>query len=495
MTSHQTAEREDTAPSPATGRGRWTLLLTGIGFFVVILDALVVVTALPTIHADVGGNLASLQWILSAYLLAFGAGILPASTLGDKFGRRRLYAAGLAIFTAASAAGALAPSLETLILARVVQGLGAAFIAPLSLALLGSAFPPEHRGAMIGIWGAIGGAGIAAGPVVGGAVTEGLGWQWIFWINVPIGIVAVLLTLLKVPESRGADSHVDLLGVGLVSGAGVGLLWALVQGAVVGWASAQVLFSAVAGVGLLATFVLWESRAREPMMPLHLFRNRTFTSANAVGFLSQGAIFATATLVTEYFQTVLGYSPLDAGLRFLPWTAVPLLVAPYSGRLVDRIGARPVMVGGLLLELAGFSLFTLLAEPSTRYSLLLAPLFLTGLGVSLVLPSAPMAVLGSVAREDIGKASGTLNSFMRFGGAFVVALGTSVLAVDDAQGSAAGFLSGFRPAMEIMVLLTVVGVAFALAVRPPPVGATARASPGAPGSVRPAPAPAALEGI
>ena len=331
------------------------LALTSISYFMVALDALVVVTALPAIHHSIGGSIATLEWAVNAYALTFAAGIITAAALGDRLGRRRVYVAGLILFTVTSAACAVAPNSGLLITARALQGLGAAAITPLALTILASAFPPERRGAMVGIFGGIGGLAIAGGPLVGGAVVTGMDWHWIFWINVPIGIIAAIGSALYLPASRGPATRLDLPAVPLVAGGAAVITWGLVRAGGSGWSDPWAIAAFVVGAALLAGFVLRERRAAEPMLPLRLFRVRTFSAANATGFLVSGAIFSAAFLTAQYFQLGLGYSPLGTGLRLLPWTATPMVVAPLAGALADRIGARPLLVTGLLLQAAGLA--------------------------------------------------------------------------------------------------------------------------------------------
>ncbi|HYK28853.1 MAG TPA: MFS transporter, partial [Streptosporangiaceae bacterium] len=329
------ARRIPELPATAT-RQRWALVLTSIAFFMVALDALVVVTALPAIHAGLGGSLSTLEWTVNAYTLSFAAGIITAAALGDKLGRRRMYVVGLLVFTAASAACALAPNADALITARAIQGLGAALVSTLSLTILAGAFPAERRGSIVGIWGAIGGLAIAGGPLVGGAVVQGLSWHWIFWINVPIGLVAALLSRIRLAESHGPAERLDIVGVTLVAAATVALAWGLVRTTDVGWSSAEVITALSAGALLLAGFLAWERHVSSPMLPLKFFRDRTFSGANVTGFMMMASITSAAFLMSQFFQIGLGYSPLATGLRFLPWTATPLLIAPPAGRLADR---------------------------------------------------------------------------------------------------------------------------------------------------------------
>src|SRR5437899_7529864 len=406
----------------------WTLALTAIAFFMVALDALVVVTALPAIQRDLHASLSTLEWTVNAFTLAFAAGIIRAAAIGDRVGRRRVFALGLGLFTIASAACALAPTAGLLVAARALQGLGAAMVMPLSLTILASAFPAERRGAIIGIWGGIGGLAVASGPLVGGAVTQGLDWHWIFWVNVPIGVVATVLARLRLAESRGPATRLDLPATALVSSGAVAIVWGLIRSGDVGWGSAQVIASLIGGVILVAAFLAWEWRATDPMLPLRLFGSRAFAAANLTGFLMAGSIFSAAFLMSQYFQFALGYSPLATGLRLLPWTATPLLIAPLAGLLSDRIGARPVLVVGMLLQGVGLAWIALSAATgaTASYAGFVVPLIVAGVGISMALPIAATAVVSAVSPHDMGKASGVNSTLQRFGGAFAIALAAAV---------------------------------------------------------------------
>jgi EmrB/QacA subfamily drug resistance transporter len=443
----------------------WTLALTSVAFFMVALDSLVVITALPVIHRDLGASLSTLEWTVNAYTLAYAAGIITAAALGDRFGRRRVFATGLALFSVASAACALAPTAELLIAFRVIQGMGAAIVMPLSLTILTAAFPPERRGAIIGLWGGIGGLAVAGGPLVGGAITQGLDWHWIFWVNVPIGLVASALSLVRLAKSSGPATRLDLPAVGLVSGGALGIVWGLVRAGDVGWGSAETIAALGLGLLLLLGFVAWERRAREPMLPLRLFQSRTFAAANATGFLMVAALFGAAFLVSQYFQIGLGVSPLGTGVRLLPWTATPMLVAPAAGIVSDRIGQRPVMVVGMLLQGIGLGWLALEATAGAGYGQLVVPLLVAGVGVSMALAATPTAVLSAVAPPDMGKASGANSTFQRFGSVFGVALATAVFAANGHLGSPASFTAGFRPALAIAASLSMLGALSATVVR------------------------------
>ena len=453
------------SPGASPGRQATTLALTAVAFFMVVLDALVVVTALPSIHRSLGGSLGTLQWTVNAYNMAFGAGIITAAALGDRLGRRRVYTAGLALFTVASAACALAPDVGLLITARAAQGLGAAVITPLSLTILSSAFPPARRGAIIGIWGGISGLGVAAGPLIGGAVTQGLSWHWVFWVNVPVGIAAAIGARLRLAESRGPRTRLDVPGLALVSAGAAALIWAVVQGSQTGWTGTDVLVGLPLGAVLLGAFLIWETRAPQPMIPLGLFRVRSFSAAVAAVFLLGASIYAAAFMTSEFFQLAWGDSPLTAGLRFLPWTATPLLIAPLAGALSDRIGPRQLMVPGLLLQAAGFAWIVVLAGSGAGYTAYLAPFIIAGVGVSMAIPTTPAAALNAVDPAMLGKASAILNTLRQFGAVFGIAIATAIFNSSGSLAGPAAVTSGYRPALAAAAGFSVIGALAALGVR------------------------------
>ena len=441
----------------------WALALTSVAFFMTALDTLVVITALPAIHADFGGSVSTLEWTVNAYTLTLAAGIITAAALGDRLGRRRMYVAGLLLFTAASAACALAPSAGLLIGARAVQGLGAALITPLSLTILASAFPAERRGTVVGIMGAIGGLAIAGGPLVGGAVVDGPGWHWIFWLNVPIGLAAAALAMSRLPESRGPSARLDLPGAAMATAGAVALAWGLVRATDVSWGSPQVIGALILAAVLIAGFIAWERRASEPMLPLRLLRTPAFAAANATGFLMFASITSAAFLMAQYFQLGLGYSPLGAGLRFLPWTLTPLLIAPAAGALADKIGSRPLMVLGLAMQGAGLAWIALGATSTTGYGRFVLPLITAGVGISMAIPTVPTTALNAVPPADMGKASGVQNTLQRFGAVFGVAIVAAVFSANGHLGSPATLISGFRPALAAAAGLSAAGALTALA--------------------------------
>jgi EmrB/QacA subfamily drug resistance transporter len=446
---------------------RWALVVTCVAAFMVTLDALVVITALPAIRQSLGASLDSLQWTINAYTLAFAAGIVTASTLGDRYGRRRIFASGVVLFALSSAACALSPGAEFLIVARSVQGLAGAMVAPTALTILTSAFPAERRGAIVGMYGGVSGLAVASGPLVGGVLTQTLSWHAVFWLNVPIGLLAAVLAMSRLDETYGPGSPIDLPAVGLVSGGAVGIVLGLVRAADQGWASPETVISLGLGILLTAGFVAWELRAADPMLPMRMFRGAKFSAANATAFFMAGSQFAAAFLIAQYFQLGQGHSPMDTGLRILPWTATPLLVAPLSGVLSDRLGRRPLLLAGMILEALGFVVFDYIATTDAGYWQVIIPLVVSGIGVSMVLPVAPAAVLSAVAPVDMGRASAVSNTLQRFGTAFGVAVATAVFIANGSLANPATFSAGFRPALLAVAGLAVLGALTALAVREP----------------------------
>ena len=456
--------------TPSTTRLRWVLGLTSTAYFMVVLDSLVVITALPRMQGDLHASLASLQWTVNSYGIAFATGIITAAALGDRFGRRRVFNLGLALFTLSSAACALAPGIDELVIARTVQGLGAAVVMPLSLTILTTAFPPERRGRIVGIYGGLAGLAVAAGPIIGGVVAERLGWHWIFWLNVPVGIAALALGSRLLPESHGAPERLDLVGVGLVSGGVVSLVWALVRANDVGWSSPEILGTLLAGGALLLAFVGWEQRAAEPMVPMRLFRNQAFTAGNVTTFLMSGATFAAAFLITQEFQFARGYSPIATGVRLLPFFGTPMVVSPLAGALSDRIGRRPIMLTGLALQAVGYTWVAACASLATSWVEIVVALLVAGIGISMALPTVPTAVLNAVAEHEMGKASGVNYMAQRFGAVFSIAIASAVFAAHGHLGNPAAVTAGFRPALWSCVIFAVLAALTSIAITARPSG-------------------------
>ncbi len=443
-------------PRPAV-----TLVLASLGVFMTALDALVVTTALPVLRADLHARLSGLEWIVNAYNLSFACLLLTGAALGDRFGRRRMFSLGLAAFTAASAVAAVSGSLDMLIGARILQGASAAIVMPLSLTIITEAFPAERRGAAIGLWGGIVGLAVAAGPVVGGSVVAGLDWHWIFWLNVPVGLVVAPLAGRQLAESFGPRPCLDLVGLLLASAGALGVAFGLVQAGRSGWASAPVVGTLAAGTAVLVAFLVWERRTPSPMLPLGLFRSRTFAAANGVSFFMYAGLFGALFLMSQLLQTALGYSPLEAGLRLLPWTAPPMVVAPLAGALAERYGNRPFMVLGLACQAAGYAWIAMVASAGMGYIQLGLAFTLAGVGTSFCFPTVAGAVMSSVPLSEAGVASGANSAFRELGGVFGVAVLSSVFIRPHVYGSPATFVHGFSDALWVGVAFSVVGVAAA----------------------------------
>ena len=445
-------------------RTLWTFVVTSVALFMVVLDNLVVSTALPVIRTDLGASLEELEWTVNAYTLTFAVFLLTGAALGDRFGRRRVFAIGLTIFTGASAAAALAPSMDALIVARAIQGVGGAIVTPLTLTILSDAFPKEKRGLALGAWSGIAGLAVASGPLVGGAVVDGISWQWIFWLNVPIGILLLPLALRFLRETHGPASGLDLPGLGLASAGLLGLVWGLIHGNGDGWTSPQIVASLTVGAALTAAFVAWELRARAPMLPMRFFRDRAFAAANGASLFMYFGMFGSIFLLTQFLQTVQGHSPLGAGLRVLPWTAMPMVVAPIAGALSDRIGGRPLMAVGLSLQAIGLGWLAAVSTPTVPYSELVVPFILSGTGMAMFFAPVANVVLSAVRPEEEGQASGANNAIREVGGVFGVAVLASVFASYGGYGTPQTFVDGLTPALWVGAIVVAIGALLSLLI-------------------------------
>ena len=441
----------------------WTLAVTSIALFMVVLDNLVVSTAIPVIRVDLGASLEQLEWTVNAYTLTFAVFLLTGAALGDRFGRKRMFMIGVALFTGASAAAALSQSAEWLIAARAVQGLGGAIVTPLTLTILSAAVSRERRGAALGAWSGVAGLAVAMGPLVGGAVVDGISWQWIFWLNVPVGLVLLPLAT-RLRESTGPDKSLDIPGLVLASAGLLGIVWGLVNGNSDGWTSPKILTALVVGAALVAAFVAWERRAAEPMLPMRFFRNRAFSAANASSLFMYFGMFGSIFLLTQFFQTAQGYTPLQAGLRVLPWTAMPMFVAPVAGALSDRIGGRPFMAVGLALQAIGLAWIASVTSATVGYGTLVGPFIVSGIGMGMFFAPVANVVLSAVRRQEEGKASGANNAIREVGGVLGVAVLASVFARDGGYASAQTFVDGLVPALWIGAAVVAVGSVVALAI-------------------------------
>jgi len=428
------------------------------------LDNLVVGVALPSIREDFGGSLESLEWTVNAYTLSFAVFLILGAALGDRFGRKRMFTIGMALFTTSSAFAALAPSIDALVLARAAQGLGAAMVAPLTLTLLSEAFPAERRGLALGVWAGVSGLGVALGPFVGGAVVEGISWQWIFWLNVPTGLMLIPLAVRYLTESFGPAKALDLPGVGLAATGLFGITFAIVRGQSLGWTSATVLGSAIAGIVLVAAFIAWERRAPTPMLPPRFFASRGFVSTNLASFAMFFGVFGSIFLLSQFFQSAQGYGPFEAGLRTLPWTGMPMLVAPIAGILSDRIGSRPLMAAGLALQAGAIGWLALVTTTDVAYSALIVPFVMGGTGMALVFAPSANAVLRSVRPEQAGQASGATNAIRELGGVMGVAVLASAFSAGGSYASPQAFTDGLVAALPIGAAVLALGAVAALFV-------------------------------
>ncbi|KPI32911.1 drug resistance transporter, EmrB/QacA subfamily, partial [Actinobacteria bacterium OV450] len=460
------------------GPAVWALVLTGAASFMAALDNLVVTTALPAIREDLGGKLEDLEWTVNAYTLTFAVLLMFGAALGDRFGRRRFFIGGLALFTGASAVAALSPGIDTLIAARAVQGVGAAVMMPLTLTLLMAAVPAARRGMALGIYGAVTGLAVASGPLIGGSLTEHISWQWIFWLNVPLGLALIPLSRLHLAESTAPGARLDVPGTLLISGGLFGIVYGLVNANSDGWTSTTVLGSLVIGGLLVLAFARHGAVSANPMLPMRLFRHRGFLGINVASLLMYLGMFGSIFLLSQFLQGVAGYSPTEAGLRMLPWTGMPMIVAPVAGILSDRIGGRPVVAAGLAFQALGLGWFAMILDADVSYAAQLPALILSGIGMALYFAPAANVLMSTVRPADQGKASGANNALREVGGALGVAVLASVFSAQGGYESPQAFTDGTVPALWIGAAAVAGAAAFALLV------------PGRRAAGGPAPAPA-----
>jgi EmrB/QacA subfamily drug resistance transporter len=447
-----------------TGRPIWTFVVTSVALFMGALDNLVVTMALPAIKANLHASLSSLEWTVNAYTLTFAVLLLPGATLGDRFGRKRMFMIGLALFTLASAGAALSTTAGELVAARALQGVGGAIVTPLTLTLLSAAVPAARRGLALGAWGAIGGLAIAVGPVVGGAVVEGASWNWIFWLNVPIGIALLPVAGALLTESRGPSSKLDVVGTAVATGGLFSLVLALVRANSWGWGSPAIVALFAVGALLLSVFVWWEQRVEYPVLPLRLFRHRGFTFTNAASFLMFIGMFGSIFLLAQSLQIARGYSPLSAGVRTLPWTAMPVFVAPIAGLLSDRVGGRRLVAAGLALQAVGLGWLATATTTTVAYGALVPGLAISGVGMALFFAPVANLVLSAVDPAEQGIASGAHNAIRELGGVFGVAVLASVFAHSGSYADPQSFVDGVHPAVWVGAILVAIGAVLALAI-------------------------------
>ena len=439
----------------------WTLALAAAASLMVALDALIVATALDTIGRELGASIAVLEWTVNGYTLSFAVLMMTAAVAGDRFGRRRVFAGGAVLFALASAACALAPDAAWLIGARVVQGAGAAIIMPLALAQVSAAFPPERRGWALGIYSSVTALSSIVGPAVGGAITQGWAWQWIFWINVPAGLALAALAWLRLKELFGPRQKADIGGLVLVSGAAFGVVWGLVRANETGWTSNEVIGALAGALVAAVLFVGWEKRREAPMISMQMFANPVFAAGNVAMFLLNGTLMASIFFLAQFQQVTLGQGPLMAGLRLLPWGLALVVAAPRAGALAARHGEAAVVMFGLVVQAIGLAWLALIARPGLGYAELVPPMVAAGFGFALAVPIVQKAVVGAVAPSEIGKASGTLSMIRQLGGAFGLAVAVAAFAHFGDRSGPQPFASGFAAAMEVAALLSLAGAAAA----------------------------------
>jgi len=441
-----------------------TFAVTSVALIMVMLDNLVVSTALNVIRQELGATIEQLEWTVNAYTLTFAVFLLTGAALGDRFGRRRMFIIGVGIFTAASAFAAMSTSVEMSLLGRMAQGIGAAIVTPLTLTLLSAAVVAEKRGVALGAWGAVGGLAIAIGPLVGGAIVEGVAWNWIFWVNVPIGIFLVPLAWFGLRESHGPAGRLDLPGVALASAGLFGVVWAFINGNSEGWTSPIIVGAFAAGAALLLAFVLWERRAPAPMLPPRFFKSRAFSLVNLSAMLMSFGMFGAIFLLVQFLQFARLYSPLEAGMAILPWTLAPMFVAPIAGALSDRIGGGILMGLGLTLQAIGLAWLGLVSSTTVEYGALIVPFIISGIGMGLFF--APMAnvTLSAVKPQEEGQASGASNAIRELGGVFGVAILAAVFARGGSFQSPQAFVDGMVPAVLIGAVVVAIGAVAAFAI-------------------------------
>lgn len=456
----------DTQSAQTTSTQRWVLGLAAAGSFMAVLDAMVVTTALDTLRHDLSASVEALEWTVNAYSLGFAALLMTGAALGDRFGRRRMYVMGLLLFGLASAACACAPNTAWLIAGRAAQGVGAALVMPIAMALLGATFPPPQRARALGAFSGLTGLAVLSGPLLGGAIVQGLAWQWIFWINLPVALAAAWLTLVKIPESKAAQAPLDLSGSTLMTASLLGLVWGLTHGNRAGWGSAEVLASLGTGAVLGAAFVVWQrSNAAHAMVPPRLFRSPVLAAGLAASSLLTASLFGTLFFMAQFFQANRGLSPLAAGASMLPWTATLFLVAPVAGSMVARVGERTLVVAGLATQTAGMVWLAALVRADAAYPQWVLPLMLAGAGISMAMPAVQSAVLAEVAPADIGKAAGLFNTLRQLGGVFGVALVVAVFTRVGGFAIPQAFGAGFMAVLLVSAALSLAGAVVGLRLR------------------------------
>jgi len=453
---------------PEAQRKWWTLAAVSFGLFMIMLDNTVVNVALPSIQRDLGADLSSLEWIVTGYALTFAALMLIGGKLADAYGRRLIFVIGIVIFTAASLACGLAGSEDMLIAARIVQGAGAALMNPATLSIIAATFPPRERGTAIGIWAGVSALALAIGPLVGGLLTEHVGWEWIFFVNIPVGILGIAASFLLIKESKDeTHQRLDIPGLATSALGLFSLTYALIEANSYGWGSTRIVGAFAIAAIALAAFVVLERRQRAPMLDLTLFRNSTYTGANLVILLVALAMFGVFFFVSLYMQNILGYSAVQAGAAFLPMTILIILLAPIAGKASDRIGSRWLMTAGMTLLSIQLLYFSQLG-PDAGFWNLLPGMLIGGAGMSLTMTPSAAAATRAVPVEKAGVGSAVLNAFRQVGGSVGIALmGAIVAAQAGGQRTVEAFMDGFQVSLIVAAVIAFAGAAVAaVLVRP-----------------------------
>jgi EmrB/QacA subfamily drug resistance transporter len=444
----------------------WTLVAASLALMMAFLDALVVTTALPTLRHSLHTTLGNLEWTVNAYNLVLACMLLTGAALGDRFGRRKMFVVGVAVFIAASLLAGAAASIDVLIAARALQGLGAAVMVPLTLTLVLEAYPAERHGWAIGVWSGVAALCGALGPVVGGGVVEAIGWHWIFWVNLPIGLAILPVALFRFRESYGGHPRLDVAGLGLATAGLFAITWAIIRTDTLAWASTGVVAPLVAGIAVIGAFLLWEQRTPHPMLSLGLFRRVSFSAANGIAFCLFASLFGALFLMSQFFQIAQSRTPLATGAGLLVWSAWGFFVAPAAARAAQRYGNRPFMLAGLTLQATGLGCLALLADQHTAYLELVPMLALSGIGTSMAFSTVAGEVMTSVDPEHIGIASGTNNALRELGGVFGVAVLATVFNRAGVYSSPGVFVSGFHSALWVAVAFAVAGIALTAFLKP-----------------------------
>jgi EmrB/QacA subfamily drug resistance transporter len=445
---------------------RWVLALTSAASLMIALDVLVVATALDQIGKEFGAGVEALQWTINAYTLTFAVLLMTATVAGDRFGRRRIFVLGLVVFSLASAACALATNIGSLIAARAVQGVGAAILMPMALAGVSAAYPAERRTWALGVYSSVTALSSVFGPVVGGAITYGLAWQWIFWLNVPAGLIVAGFVFYRLPEAFGPPARADLAGLGLVTAGVLSLVLGLIRGNDIGWASAQTVGLLAAALIFGAAFVGWERRCKEPMVPMSLFQIMPFAAGNIAMFLLNGALMSSVFFMAQFLQVVLQRDSFAAGLCLLPWGIALFVTAPRAAAMGQRFGAAATAASGLVVQGVGLSWLAAIARPQVAYGALVAPMIAAGAGFAIAIPVVQMKVVSAVGAAQIGKASGVLSMIRQLGGAFGIAITVAIFAAFGSRASADDFSRGFAAASAAASLLSFGGAIAALWLSP-----------------------------